>query len=134
MVIADVAIETFAMESAVLRAEKMWVAASDAKKGNLEALNKICACNTYLRLLPAMVKGGALLTEKLGDLSNQHLVEYEAAGLLKHKLHFAESVITEEKYLFYTSHSPAPLAKPFIDDLCQRLWEVFSAEMDAAVK
>jgi alkylation response protein AidB-like acyl-CoA dehydrogenase len=103
MFLADLSIETFALESAVLRAEKSFIAATDSRKKNLEAVVRICAFNAYLKIVPVILECASCLAE---DCSPNYLwrrlliSEYHPAGTLKDKHHIAQSVIGLEKYLF----------------------------------
>lgn len=101
---ADMAIQIFAIESAVLRAEKACRVASDNKKRLLEAAVKVFAFNAAEVAGNAAKKGAFYLEE--GDallmmLSGvRRFAKYDASGLLKAKRALAKATCDAEKYLF----------------------------------
>ncbi|MEI6386230.1 MAG: acyl-CoA dehydrogenase family protein [Spirochaetota bacterium] len=101
---ADVAIEIFALESAVLRAEKMLPALSEAKKVAVTAAVKVFAFDSAERVATAARKGafyieeGDNLTMLLGGV--RRLCKYDATGLLKAKRALAAACFEAEKYIF----------------------------------
>ncbi|HKJ04732.1 MAG TPA: acyl-CoA dehydrogenase family protein [Geopsychrobacteraceae bacterium] len=101
---ADLAIQIFAVESAVLRAEKVFPIASVRKQELLKAVVKICAFNTSEAAGSAARKGAFYLEE--GDnltmiLSGvRRFSKYDATGLLEAKRTLASVTSEEEKYLF----------------------------------
>jgi alkylation response protein AidB-like acyl-CoA dehydrogenase len=104
MTAADMAIQIFAIESAVLRAEKTCRSASDSKKKLLEATVKVFAFNAT-EIAGTAAKKGAFYVEE-GDtllmiLSGvRRFAKYDATGLLQAKRLLAQTVCAEEKYLF----------------------------------
>jgi len=101
---ADIAIQIFAIESAVLRAEKASQSASDNKKALLEAVVKVFAFNAT-EVAGTAAKKGAYYVEE-GDallmiLSGvRRFAKYDATGLLQAKRLLAKAACDEEKYLF----------------------------------
>jgi len=104
MAAADVAIQIFALESTVLRAEKSFASFSERKQGLLKAAVKICAFNTAEIAGTAARKGAFYIEE--GDTLTMMLSgvrrfsKYDATGLLAAKRLLAEAASEEEKYLF----------------------------------
>ncbi len=101
---ADMAIQIFAIESAVLRAEKACRSASDSKKKLLEATVKVFTFNAT-EIAGTAAKKGAYFVEE-GDtllmiLSGvRRFAKYDATGLLQAKRLLAQAACAEEKYLF----------------------------------
>ena len=104
MAAADVAIQIFALESALLRAEKNYEAASDRKKGLYLAAVKIFAfeaseiTGTAARKGAFYIEEGDTLTMILSGV--RRFTKYDATGLLQAKRLLAETACEEEKYLF----------------------------------
>ncbi|HUX37813.1 MAG TPA: acyl-CoA dehydrogenase family protein, partial [Rectinemataceae bacterium] len=101
---ANVAIEIFALESAVLRAEKMLPDVSQAKKEAVTAAVKCFAFESSERIATAARKAAYYIEE--GDnlqmlLSGiKRLTKYDASDLLKAKRTLAAASIDAEKYIF----------------------------------
>lgn len=101
---ADVAIQIFAMESAVLRAEKVHAAASDRKKYLLEAVVKVFTFEATEKVATAAKRGAFFIEE--GDALTMILsgvrryTKYDATGLLDAKRLLATATIEDEKYIF----------------------------------
>ncbi|MGE4580489.1 MAG: acyl-CoA dehydrogenase family protein [Desulfuromonadales bacterium] len=101
---ADIAIEIFALESAVLRAEKSLVKASDKRQELLAAVVKVCAFRTAEAVGTASRRGafyveeGDNLTMMLSGI--RRYTRYDATGLLPAKRRLAEEAISAEKYIF----------------------------------
>lgn len=104
MAVADVAINIFAIESALLRAEKILPALSDAKKEAVTAAVKVFAFNasekaaTAARKAAFFIEEGDNLTMLLGGI--RRFTKYDATGLLKSKRLLAGAAIEAEKYIF----------------------------------
>ena len=104
MAAADIAIQIFAIESAVLRAEKACRSANEKKKALLEAVVKVFAFSAT-EIAGSAAKKGAFYVEE-GDqllmvLSGvRRFAKYDANGLLQAKRLLAATVCEEEKYLF----------------------------------
>lgn len=104
MAAADLAIQIFAAESAVLRAEKILSAASERKQELLKAAVKVFCFNAAETAGSAARKGAFYIEE--GDnltmiLSGvRRFSKYDASGLLQAKRLLASAALEEEKYLF----------------------------------
>jgi alkylation response protein AidB-like acyl-CoA dehydrogenase len=101
---ADIAIQIFAIEGAVLRAEKACQSASEGKKKLFEAVVKVFTFNAT-EIAGTAAKKGAYYIEE-GDtllmiLSGvRRFAKYDATGLLQAKRLLAQTASEEEKYLF----------------------------------
>jgi alkylation response protein AidB-like acyl-CoA dehydrogenase len=104
MAAADIAIQIFAIESAVLRAEKASRTANEKKQALLKAVVKVFAFSAT-EIAGSAAKKGAFYVEE-GDqllmiLSGvRRFAKYDATGLLEAKRLLATAVCEEEKYLF----------------------------------
>ncbi len=104
MTAADIAIQIFAIESAVLRAEKISAGLSAAKQEQLRAAVKVFTFNATEEAAKAARKGAYFIEE--GDTLTMILSgvrrfgKYDAAGLLQAKRTLAAAAIAAEKYLF----------------------------------
>ena len=104
MASADVAAQIFALESAVLRAEKISASLSSAKRESLEAVVKVCAFRATENIATAARKGafyateGGVLKTLLGGIKT--LCDYDAAGLLQAQRALADAAVENEKYIF----------------------------------
>jgi alkylation response protein AidB-like acyl-CoA dehydrogenase len=104
MAAADLAIQIYALESAVLRAEKNYAAASDRKKELYLAAVKVFAFaaseagGTAARKGAFYVEEGDTLTMILSGV--RRFTKYDATGLLAAKRLLAEKACEDEKYLF----------------------------------
>jgi alkylation response protein AidB-like acyl-CoA dehydrogenase len=101
---ADIAIQIFALESAVLRAEKIYPATSEAKREVLLAAVKVCAFNAT-EIVGTAAKKGAFYVEEGDTLTMilsgvRRFAKYDASGLLQAKRTVAQAAIEEEKYIF----------------------------------
>jgi alkylation response protein AidB-like acyl-CoA dehydrogenase len=101
---ADLAIQIFAIESTVLRAEKILPQLSEARQQQLQATVKVFCFNASERAGTAARKGAYYVEE--GDnltmiLSGvRRFTKYDASGLLQAKRTLAEAALEAEKYLF----------------------------------
>jgi alkylation response protein AidB-like acyl-CoA dehydrogenase len=104
LAIADVAINIFAIESCVLRAEKMLPRQSEARKASLNALVKSFSFTAAEQTASAARKAayyieeGDALTMMLSGI--RRLTKFDATGLLQAKRAVADAAITAEKYPF----------------------------------
>ncbi|HEY5673192.1 MAG TPA: acyl-CoA dehydrogenase family protein [Malonomonas sp.] len=104
MAAADLAIQIFAIESSVLRAEKILPQLSAAKQQQLKATVKVFSFNAAEEAATAAKKGAYYIEE--GDnltmiLSGvRRFTKYDAAGLLQAKRTLATAALEAEKYLF----------------------------------
>ncbi len=104
MAVADVAIQIYALESVVLRAEKTYAQVSAAKQGNLVSIVKICAFDASEKLITAAKKATYFMAEAVSVsavIEGIHkLGSYDATGLLRAKRSLAKAAIDSEKYIF----------------------------------
>ncbi|HBG08021.1 MAG: acyl-CoA dehydrogenase [Geobacteraceae bacterium GWC2_58_44] len=104
LAIADVAINIFAVESCVLRAEKMLPKLSEAKKGTVVAAVKTFSYAAAEKTANAARKAayyieeGDPLTMMLGGI--RRFTKYDATGLLQAKRALANAAIEAERYVF----------------------------------
>jgi len=104
MAAADIAIQIFALESAVLRAEKIYAASTPRKQGLLKAAVKVFAFSATEAVGTAAKKGafyieeGDTLTMVLSGI--RRFAKYDATGLLTAKRDLAKAACEDEKYLF----------------------------------
>ncbi len=104
MAAANIAIQLFALESAVLRAAKIYEQANENKKKLLRAITKSLAFE-IAELLSAQAKKAAFFLEEGDDLMMllsgiRRFTKFDASGLLESKRFVAKSVIEAEKYPF----------------------------------
>lgn len=101
---ADLAIQIYALESAVLRCEKTFANASENKKALLQAVAKVCAFETAEKFAVAARRGAFYVEE--GDtllmiLSGiRRFTKFDATGLLPARRALAAAAIENEKYIF----------------------------------
>ncbi len=101
---ADIAINIFAIESAVLRAEKILPALSENKKESVTAAVKVFTFNAVERTATAARKAACYIEE--GDnlamlLSGiRRFTKYDGSGLLQAKRQLAAAGAEAEKYIF----------------------------------
>jgi alkylation response protein AidB-like acyl-CoA dehydrogenase len=104
MAAADIIIQIFAIESAVLRAEKISAGLSQSRQEQLAAAVKVFTFNaseeaaTAARKAAYFVEEGDTLTMILSGV--RRFTKYDAAGLLTAKRTLARAAIDAEKYLF----------------------------------
>ncbi|MDH5756031.1 MAG: acyl-CoA dehydrogenase family protein [Nitrospinota bacterium] len=104
MAAADMAIQTFALESAVLRAEKIHARSSDNKKKLLDAVVKAAAFSASEKHGSAARKAAFFAEE--GDVQTMLLsgirrnTRYDATGLLEAKRTLADTTLEQGKYIF----------------------------------
>jgi hypothetical protein len=101
--LADVAIQTFALESAVLRAEKAFNGASEGKKELFEAVVKVCAFSARGKLVSAAQRCAVFVEDESAGLlldEIEGMARYDASGLLQAKRLLAEATSQAEKYIF----------------------------------
>lgn len=101
---ADMAINIFAIESAMLRAEKMLPTLSEAKQSNAIASVKVFTFNaaeqtaTAARKAAFFIEEGDNLTMILAGI--RRFTKYDASGLLQAKRTLAAAASESEKYIF----------------------------------
>jgi len=104
MAAADMAIDIFAAESAVLRAEKILPAQSEARKAAITAAVKTFTFTASERIATAARKAAFYIEE--GDnltmllTGIRRFTKYDAGGLLKSKRLLADACIEADKYIF----------------------------------
>jgi len=104
LAVADVAINIFAIESAVLRAEKMLPALSPAKRAGVVAAVKTFTFSATEKAASAARKAAYYIEEgdplamMLGGI--RRFTKYDATGLLGAKRALADAAIEAERYLF----------------------------------
>ena len=100
LTLADMAIQIFAMESAVLRAGKAITMATPGKVEQYKAVVKVCAFNARQKFISAAEQCSAFLEqdELLEMMTN--LTVYNGSGLLAAKRILAEKTSQAEKYIF----------------------------------
>lgn len=104
MAAADLAIQIFALESTVLRTEKIIAQESERKQELLKAAVKVFAFEASEKAATAARKGAFFIEE--GDTLTMILsgvrrfTKYNASGLLNAKRTLASAACEEEKYLF----------------------------------
>ncbi len=104
MAAADIAIQIFALESTVLRAEKHFSTASENRKALLSAAVKVFAFGAT-EIAGSAAKKGAFYIEEGDTLTMilsgiRRFAKYDATGLLAAKRLLAKAACEEEKYLF----------------------------------
>jgi alkylation response protein AidB-like acyl-CoA dehydrogenase len=104
LAMADVAINIFALESALLRAGKTLATLSDSKKAAMAAAVKVCAFAAAEKIATAAkraafyIEEGDNLTMLLGGI--RRFTKYDATGLLQAKRLLADAAGQAEKYIF----------------------------------
>jgi butyryl-CoA dehydrogenase len=102
LALADVAIQAFAMESAILRAEKSAPALPEGRRGEMLAATKVHAFAAVERIATAARRAAFYVGE--GDTTAmllsgiRRLTKYDASGLLEAKRLLAAAVIRDERY------------------------------------
>ncbi|HXE98373.1 MAG TPA: acyl-CoA dehydrogenase family protein, partial [Dongiaceae bacterium] len=104
LAVADLAINIFAVESAVLRAEKILPKLSEDRKASVSAAVKVFTFNgtekaaSAARRAAYYIEEGDTLTMLLAGI--RRFTKYDATGLLKAKRQLAAAAIEAEKYIF----------------------------------
>jgi butyryl-CoA dehydrogenase len=104
LALADVAIQIFAMESAVLRAARSMPGLSEARRALALAAVKVNAFGAVEKVATAarraifFVAEGDAATLMLGAV--RRFTRYDASGLLESKRRLADAVVADEKYPF----------------------------------
>ncbi|MCA1933650.1 MAG: acyl-CoA dehydrogenase, partial [Calditerrivibrio sp.] len=102
--LADIAINIFAFESAVLRSEKYRLKNNNKKSEMMEAATKVFgfeaveAISKAAKKVAFFVEEGDNLTILLSGI--RRFTKYDVTGLLKYKKLLANEMIEKEKYLF----------------------------------
>ena len=104
LAVADLAINIFAIESAVLRAEKILPKLSEGKKASVSAAVKVFTFNgaekaaSAARRAAFYIEEGDTLTMLLAGI--RRFTKYDATGLLAAKRRLAAASLEAEKYVF----------------------------------
>jgi len=104
MAVADVAINIFAIESVILRAEKILPGLSDSKKASINAAVKVFTFNSSENAASAarrtayFMEEGDNLTMLLAGV--RRFTKYDASGLLQAKRQLASASLEADKYIF----------------------------------
>ena len=104
LAVADLAINIFAVESVVLRAEKILPNLSESKKASVSAAVKVFTFNgtekaaSAARRAAYYIEEGDTLTMLLAGI--RRFTKYDATGLLQAKRRLATASIEAWKYLF----------------------------------
>ncbi|GAB4169480.1 MAG: acyl-CoA dehydrogenase family protein [Geothermobacteraceae bacterium] len=104
MAAADLAIQIYAIESAVLRAEKIMSDVTERKRELLQAAVKVF-CFNAAEVAASAAKRAAFYVEEGDTLTMllsgvRRFTRYDAAGLLQAKRALAAAAIEDEKYIF----------------------------------
>lgn len=104
MAAADIAIQIFALESTVLRAEKALNIYSERKQELVKAVVKVFAFNAS-EIIGTAARKGAFYVEEGDTLTMilsgvRRFTKYDATGLLVAKKLLAEAACEDEKYIF----------------------------------
>lgn len=98
---ADLAIQTFALESTILRAEKTYVAASEAKKSQLDAVVQVIAFDAAEKMATSAQKAASYIDEEAtSQLVAKNLGRFSIKGLLESKRLLAAVISDKGKYIF----------------------------------
>jgi len=101
MTLADIAINIFALESAVLRAGKVMEASDGERRNCLGAVIKVASWNAAETVALASRKAAFFLEESEQLLEGIHrFTRYDATGLLRAKRQLADASLESEKYVF----------------------------------
>lgn len=104
LAVADLAINIFAIESTVLRAEKILPKLSESRQASVSAAVKVFTFNgaekaaSAARRAAYYIEEGDTLTMLLAGI--RRFTKYDATGLLKAKRQLAAAAIEAEKYIF----------------------------------
>jgi hypothetical protein len=104
LAVADVAINIFAIESVILRAEKILPGLSDNRKASINAAVKVFTFNgtektgSAARRAAYYIEEGDNLTMLLAGI--RRFTKYDATGLLQAKRQLASASLEADRYLF----------------------------------
>jgi alkylation response protein AidB-like acyl-CoA dehydrogenase len=98
---ADLAIQIYALESTILRAEKSYAAVSAEKQAQLDAIVQVVAFDAAEKLATAAQKAASYIDEEAtAQLIAKNLERFPIKGLLASKQLLAAAVSDKEKYIF----------------------------------
>ncbi len=100
LALADAAIQIFALESTVLRAEKACAAATEKKRELYRAVVTLCSFTARRQVINAAERCAAFLEDETSLTAMAGVTSYRAKGLLAAKRLLAEATSQAEKYIF----------------------------------
>ncbi|MGB3223595.1 MAG: acyl-CoA dehydrogenase family protein, partial [Desulforhopalus sp.] len=100
LTLADMVIQIFALESALLRAEKASATVTERMQKLYRAVIKICTFRTKQQFVNAAGKCAAFIDHETLLESIERETAYNANGLLAAKRSIADATSQEEKYIF----------------------------------
>ena len=100
LALADVAIQIFGLESAVLRAEKSAMAATGTKQEQYRAVVTLCTFTARQHFVNAAEKCAAFIGNKALPAAMKAVTAYKTNGLLAAKRLIAEATSQAERYIF----------------------------------
>ena len=100
LALADVAIQIFALESAVLRAEKAAATATEQRREEYRAIVMLCAFTAKQRLVEAVARCAAYIGEAESPAAMAAVTSYRPDGLLAAQRLIAAAVSQAERYIF----------------------------------
>jgi alkylation response protein AidB-like acyl-CoA dehydrogenase len=100
LALADVAIQIFALESAVLRAEKAAAAATEQRREEYRAIAILCAFTAKQRFVEAVDRCAAYIGEVPSSAAVAAVTAYRPDGLLPAQRLIAAAVSQAERYIF----------------------------------
>ena len=100
LALADAAIQIFALESTVLRAEKACTAATETKRELYRAVVTLCSFTARRHYINAAEKCAAFVEDATPLAAMAGVTSYRAKGLLAAKRLLAEAASQAEKYIF----------------------------------
>ena len=100
LALADAAIQTFVLESAVLRADKAVAAASEKKQELYRAMVTLCTFTARQRFIDAVDKCAAFIGDAPPPAATAAMAAYQLHGLLAAQRLIAAAVSQAERYIF----------------------------------
>ena len=100
LALADAAIQIFAMESSVLRAEKSTAAATENKQELYRAVVTLCTFSARQHFIKAAEKCAAFIGDDIPLGAMADITSYKSSGLLAAKRLIADAVSAAERYVF----------------------------------
>ncbi|TKB11270.1 acyl-CoA dehydrogenase family protein [Desulforhopalus sp. IMCC35007] len=100
LALADVAIQIFGLESAVLRAEKSAMAATGTKQEQYRAVITLCTFTARQHFVNAAEKCAAFIGDSASLAAMEAVTSYKTNGLLAAKRLIAKATSQAERYIF----------------------------------
>jgi alkylation response protein AidB-like acyl-CoA dehydrogenase len=100
LALADVAIQIFGLESAVLRAEKSSMAATGTKQEQYRAVVTLCTFTARQHFVNAAEKCAAFIGDSVSLAAMEAVTSYKTNGLLAAKRLIAKATSQAERYIF----------------------------------